>query len=158
MKKAALLIVSLFLLNCAHRSAVVPPVYDGPAYYQFTVPSVSLPPVTDEAPSPLLVVEPMPVSDLSPREPAGRFLQRIAYHTAVREGMTKTPVQRVAGVVEETPAPPHVASQSLPSTHVCHDAPIRKIERAVKKSIDFTLVLMCFGIVVFGVFFERSNM
>jgi hypothetical protein len=99
MKKAALIASLLLSLACSHRKAVVVPV-ELPATSAVVYPApFPLPPVTSEPPSAELVVAPPVLPVAAPREASGRFLQRIAYRTKVREAVKRgDPVPGLTGV------------------------------------------------------------
>lgn len=149
MKKAALLLVLLFVANCAHR-VTQPTATPSPALI-FVQPNASAPPpVTTEPPSPLPVEAPAVVPP-EQHEAAGRFLQRVAYHTRVRESMTSTPVPPVERAVVQPQFVPPEAPQSLPSPRL-PSKPSRH------ETISVLSLVVCCAVVLFGIVFERAKL
>ena len=153
MKKAALLLFVLFVVNCAHRAPQ--PTVNTPAAPAFAIvqPDASAPPsVTSEPPSPLPVEAPAIVPP-EQHEAAGRFLQRVAYRTRVRESMTTTPAKHVVSVPVETMAQaPPVTPQSSPSPQ-----PKAKPSRR-RQTLSTVSFLVCCAVIALGIFFERAKL
>lgn len=161
MKKAALLLIVVLLAACSHRSDAIKSVDAAPAQATSVVSTLLSPPVTSEPPSFELVEAPAPSTPIEQREAAGRFLQRIAYHTRVRESLTKAPVQSVTSTAArfETRDASRslLAPQPLPSAREVN--PIMRVQsNAPRYSLKFSALLLGCVILVIGVAFERSRL